>query len=170
MATSIQIPMALSTVSLANSNCFWTTKDGTNFDYSYLAFKDAVAGTALFWCIVPKNLAGTANWTIKIHHGVDSGAGGNVILDISALDFADGATIDAALTSLEADRTLATGAAGLLQIDNLATTGAAIFDADEAITAGNLLLVQITRDGANASDTLSATWALLAVILECDVV
>ena len=168
MATTVEIPLTLLAVSLANANAFWQAKDGTNFDYGYVAFLDGVAGTAFYHGIVPVNVNATPNWDITIHHGVNSGAGGNVILDVSAKDFADGATIDAALTSLEADRSLATGAAGLVQIDRLATTGGSTFDGDEAIAAGAWLIVQVTRDGANASDTLSAQWNLFNVMLRVD--
>lgn len=169
MATSVRIPLQLMTVNLSNANAFWQAKDGTNFDYGYVAYLDNVDGISYWWGIVPKNLSATANWTLIIHHGANAGSGGNVILNVSALDFADGATIDAALTVLETGRSLATGTSGLMQIDNLATTGASIFDADEAITASNFLVVAITRDGDNASDTVADQWNLFSVILECDV-
>jgi hypothetical protein len=89
-----------------------------------------------------------------------------VVLDIAGLDFADGATIDSALTALETDLAVATGAAGLQQIDEVDATG---YDGTEAVAASNLLIISIKRDGDHASDTLSAQWNLLAVHLRIDI-
>lgn len=166
MPTTVNIPLQLLTVSLANANAFWTAKDGTNYDFGFVAFKDAVTGTATFWGIVPQNVAATPAWNLILWHGANAGVGGNVILNVKAKDFADAATIDAALTALETGLSLATGASGLVQKD---ATNAGDYDVEEALAAGNLLIVEITRDGGNVSDTVGDQWNLHAVVLRIDV-
>lgn len=166
MSTTVRIPLQLLTVSMANGNAYWQAKDGTNFDFGCVSFVDAATGDAYYHGLIPHNMNATENWDLVLHHGANGGSGGNVILDISALDFADGATIDSALTTIATDKSLATGTAGLLQIDLV--NGSAL-DGTEGLTAGNWLIVKISRDGGNGSDTVGDVWNLYGVYLQIDV-
>jgi len=166
MATTVKIPLQLSTVNLADANAFWATKDGTNYDYGYVGFVDAATGTATYWGIIPQNVNATPAWDVVLYHGANAGAGGNVILNVDAIALNDGETVDAALTALVASKSLATGAAGLVQLDNLASTN---FDGTLTVAAGDLLIVEVNRLGGDGSDTVGDQWNLYAVVLEVDI-
>jgi hypothetical protein len=155
------------TVSLANSNAFWTTKDGTNFDYAYVAFKDAVTGTATYYGVIPKNVAGTPAWNLVLHHHAESGAGGNAILTVSGLDFATNAAKDAALTALITTTAVAVSTSANTTISTLSGSN---FDGTEAVATNNRLIVQVSRIGGDGSDTLGVQWNLEQVVLQIDVV
>jgi hypothetical protein len=166
MPTTVHIPLALSAVNMADANCFWTAKDGTNFDYGCLAFKDAALGKALFWGIVPKNLAATPAWNLILHHKAASGTGGNVVLTVKAKDVPTATALDAALTALHSSTAFAVETSANLTITTLSGTN---YDSAEAIAAGNLLLVEVSREAADVNDTVNAEWNLLALVVRVDV-
>lgn len=172
MATTIQIPLQLLTVNLADANAYWAAIDDTNFDFGAVTFESATAGKAYWGGIVPKNLAGTPAWNLIIHHTTHSGTGASAVcLTVKALDFADGAQKKGAtLTSLISCATAQTSASAALLMTNLASTlgGSANFDGVEAIGAGNDLVVEIIRQGGDQSDT-ARKWEINNVVLQCDV-
>ena len=169
MSTAIRIPLQLSTVNLGNANAFWTTKDGSNYDYGYVAFKDAATGTATYMGIVPQNLASSPQWNLVLHHtkNASGGAGNNVVLSVSALDLSDSATVDDTLTSLISSQAVACDGTALdLTITSLSGSN---FDGTEALAAGNLLVVEISREGGDANDNIDTQWNLLGVYLHANV-
>lgn len=166
MATRLHIPLTLATVSLANANAFWTAKDGTNFDYGHVAFADAVTGVATYYGMIPQNVASTPAWNLILHHHAESGSGGNVVLTVKAKDFATNVAKDAALTSLHTTATFAVSTSANTTITTLSGTN---YDSTEAVAAGNLLVVEVSRIGGNASDTVNAQWNLAMVCLRVDI-
>lgn len=173
MATTIQIPLQLLTVNLADANAYWKAIDDTNFDWGAITFVTGTAGKAYWGGIIPKNLAGTPAWNLFLHHTVASGTGASAVtLTIKALDYANGATKKgSSLTSIIACATAATNASAVITFTNVASTlgGSANLDSVEAITAGNDFIVEIIRQGADQGDT-AKTWEVSNVILQCDVV
>lgn len=172
MATTIQIPLQLLTVNLADANAYWSTIDDTNFDWGAVHFASATGAKAYYGGIIPKNLAGTPAWNLFLHHTPFSGtASAAYCLTINAKDFADGATKKtSSLTAIIACATASGGASAVITFTNIASTlgGSANLDSVEAIGAGNDLVVEIIRNGADAGDT-HAIWQLSNVILQCDV-
>lgn len=166
MATTVRIPLALASVNLANSNAFYTTKDGTNFDYSYVSYLDAVTGITWWTGIIPQNVAPTPAWNLVLYHHADSGSGGNVVLTVTAKDFATGDAKDAALTSLHSSATFSVNTSANLTVTTLSGTN---YDGTEAVAAGNRLIVEIQRVGGSGSDTVNATWNLEMVSLRIDI-
>lgn len=167
MATTVNIPLALSTVNLGDANAYWSVVDGTNFDYPIYVFTDAVTGTLYFEGIIPPNVAGTPAWNLILWSKGASGTGGDVVLTVSAKDFATNAAYDAALTAL-----VSTTAYTINTSANTTKTtlGGTNFDGTEAVAAGNKLVVAVSRIGGNASDTLNVNWYLIAPpILQIDV-
>jgi hypothetical protein len=172
LATTIQVPLELLTVNLADANAYWNAIDDTNFDFGAIHFESATAGKAYFGGIIPKNLAGTPAWNLFLHHMVASGTGASAVtLTINALDFANGSSKKGAtLTSIIACATAGTSASANIVFTNIASTlgGSANLDGVEALGAGNDLVVEIIRQGADAGDT-ARIWQLVNVILQVDV-
>lgn len=158
--------MRLLAVSQSNGNAFWSVLDGTNFDYDFVEFADAVTGDSWWGCDVPINLATTPAWNLKLYHKAASGAGGNVVLTVDALDRPTAAAFDSALTSLHASATFTVETSANLTITTLSGTN---YDGTEAIAASNFLVVHIARVGGSGSDTVNAAWRLIQVVLRCDV-
>lgn len=163
MAT-VRIPMQLESLENGSSNAFFDNKAGTNLDYGRVTYIDAATGTTYWAGIIPLNVNATPAWDLVVYHDAD--ASGNVILDVSARTIGDNEVIDSTFTSLEANKSLATGTAGTMQIDNLAASN---YDGTLTVAGGDLLIVKIDRDGANASDTVGDLWHLLKVCFEVDI-
>lgn len=159
--------MRLSTVSMANGNAYWTAIDGTNFDYDVFVFTDAVTGTITFDCIVPPNVAGTPAWNIILWSKGASGAGGDVVLTVNAKDYPTATAFDAALTAMVTTTAFTINTSANTTKTSLSGSN---FDSTEALGAGNKLIVEINRIGANASDTLNVNWYMMGPpILQIDV-
>lgn len=164
-SNTIQVPTFLSTISLTNGNAFWGAKDGTNFDYGFVGFSDALLGTATYLVSIPYNLSSSPTWNLVLLHSVDSGSGGNVILDIKGRVLSDGVLIDGGLTVLETSKAVTVGPSGQLNNDITKTSGD--YDSTLSISAGDILYIQITRKGNDAGDSLNAQWNLLGLQLKC---
>lgn len=151
-------PMSLMTHSASDANAKVETVDGTNFDYTGLLFDDGATGCGYYKFQIPPNLGTTPAWSLIATHKAVSGAGGNVVLTVSAKDFATNVALDSALTALHTNATFAVNTSANTTMTTLSSGG---YDATEAIAAGNFLVVSLCRAGGNASDTLSAPWLLL---------
>lgn len=167
MATTVNIPLTLSTVNLGDANAYWSVIDGTNFDYPVYVFKDAVTGTLYFEGIIPPNVAGTPAWNLILWSKGASGSGGDVVLTVSAKDYPTATAFDAALTALVTTTAFTINTSANTTKTSLSGTN---FDGTEAVAAGNKLVVAISRIGGNGSDTLNVDWYLLnPPVLQIDV-
>jgi hypothetical protein len=153
-------PMQLMTQDVGNANAFWDTQDGTNFDFSGLRFIDAQTGCGYYKHKISPKLASTPAWNITVTSKAASGSGGNVVLTVSAKDFATNVALDAALTALE---TLATHAVNTSANTTIFDVSGTNLDSTEAIAANNFLVVSLCRIAGNASDTVNAIWDVLDV-------
>lgn len=158
MATTINIPLALSTVGMSNANAFWKAIDGTNFDYGVYCFLDAVTGIMTFEGIVPSNVAATPAWNLILWSKAVSGAGGNIVLTVNGKDYPTATAYDGALTSLISTTAYAINTSANTTKTTLSGTN---LDGTEAVAAGNKLIIEVQRIGGNGSDTLNADWYLL---------
>lgn len=167
MATTVNIPLAMMTPSLANANAYYSVVDGTNFDYPIYVFTDAVTGIITFWGIIPPNVAGTPAWNLILWSKAASGTGANVVLTVNGKDYPTATTYDGALTALVSTTAFAINTSAQTTKTTLSGTN---FDGTEAVAAGNFLVVEVQRIGGNGSDTLNVDWYLLGPpILQIDV-
>ena len=163
---TVRFPLGLLTVQVASANAYWANSQGTNVDFGHVRFVDGGEGVATYWGHVPYNVNATEAWGIILGHKVASGNGGNVLLSTHGLSLGQADTMDVAMTLLSSAAALATVTAGIL---NLTAVSGGTFDAVEGLSGGDLLFVRVTRHGGNAGDTLSASWDLFSVNLQCDV-
>lgn len=173
MATTVQIPLQLLTINLADGNSYWGTVDDTNFDWGGIFFASATGATSYWHGIIPKNVAGTPAWNLFVHHNQTSGTGASAVtLTVKALDFANAATLrGATLTTLISSATASVGASATYNITNLASSvgaGSSNFDSLEAVGAGNELIVELTRNGEDASDSANL-WVVTELAMQIDV-
>jgi hypothetical protein len=86
------------------------------------------------------------------------GAGGNVVLTVSAKVFATNVAWDAALTALHTTATFAISTSANTSLTTLSGTN---YDATVALSASNMLVISFCRVGGNAGDTINADWLLI---------
>jgi hypothetical protein len=159
-------PLDLMTVGVANANAFVDTIAGTNFDYSGVRFVDAVTGCVNYKHKVLANLATTPAWNLVLTHKAVAGTGGNVILTVKAKAFATNVVWDSALTALHTSSAFVVNTSANTTITTLSGTN---YDATVALGAGNLLVVQICRNGGDVNDTVNADWLLVDAAVRYDV-
>jgi hypothetical protein len=148
----------LMTVSATDGNAFVNTADGTNFDYTGIVFADAVTGCTYWKHRIQPNLATTPAWNLAMLSKSTGGAGGNVVLTVSAKVFATNVAWDAALTALHTTATFAISTSANTSLTTLSGTN---YDATVALSASNMLVISFCRVGGNAGDTINADWLLI---------
>ena len=156
MATTVYIPLALSTVNIADANAFWTAIDGTNFDYGVYSFIHKSTGTLVFEGIIPQNVAGTPAWDVVLYHALASGTSGTVAISASAMAYSTDENYDVALTTLTVTKSTTTTTQATITLLN----GGSL-DATLAVTAGEKIVLSLSRVGANAADVNVVSWYLL---------
>ena len=166
MPTTVKIPLTPLTVEISSANCFYTTKSGANCDEAHFAYVDGGVGKAYFYSYIPWNLAATPAWNVDLISTVDSGSGGNVVVNVLASAKSDTSTIDVANTLVSS--------AAVLAVNNATFTlptaiSGGNFDSVVGLSAGNYAIVEIQRLGNHASDNLSAQWNLKSAVLRLDV-
>jgi len=85
MATTVYIPLQLSTVNLANANAFWTAVDGTNFDYGVFSYIHKSTGTLVFEGIIPQNVATATLGTVSVIGTGTAGTSGTSVLTVQGI-------------------------------------------------------------------------------------
>ena len=156
MATTVYIPLQLSTVNLANANAFWTAVDGTNFDYGVFSYIHKSTGTLVFEGIIPQNVAATPAWDIVLYHKSASGTSGTVAITADAMAWSTAENHDVALTSLTLTKSTTTTTQATITLLNGGT-----LDGTLAVTAGEKFVLQLSRGGTASTDTIVASWYLL---------
>src|SRR3990167_5965079 len=157
MATTVYIPLQLSTVNLANANAFWTSVDGTNFDYGAFSYINKSTGTLTFEGIIPQNVAGTPAWDVVLYHRLSGQVtSGTVAITASAMAYSTDENYDVALTSL----TLTKSTSTTTQVTITLLNGGSL-DGTLAVTAGEKFVLSLSRGGTASTDTIVASWFLL---------
>lgn len=156
MATTIYIPLAISTVNIADANAYWTAIDGTNFDYGVFAFISKSTGTITFEGIIPQNVAGTPAWDVVLYHASASGTSGTVGITASAKAYATTSNFDVALTTLTTTKSTSTSTQVTISLLN----GGSL-DGTLTVAAGNKFILSITRGGTASTDTIVSSWYLI---------
>lgn len=156
MATTVYIPLQLSTVNIADANAFWTAIDGTNFDYGVFSYIHKSTGTLYFEGIIPQNVAGTPAWDIVLYHASATGTSGTVGITANAMAYSTAENYDVTLTTLTWTKSTSVTTQATITLLN----GGSL-DGTLAVTAGEKLIVQITRGGTASTDTIVASWYLL---------
>lgn len=165
MATTVYIPLALSSINLADANAYWTAIDGTNFDYGVFAFIHSSTGTLVFEGIIPQNVAGTPAWDIVLYHKSATGTNGNISITADAMAYSTAENYDVALTSLTVTKATATTTQATISLLN----GGSL-DGTLAVTAGEKFVLSLSRVGADSTDTYVDSWYLLgSPVLKIDV-
>ncbi len=165
MATTVYIPLALSTVNIADANAFWTAIDGTNFDYGVYSFIHKSTGTLVFEGIIPQNVAGTPAWDVVLYHKSATGTSGTVGITSSAMAYSTAENHDVALTTLTTTKSTST----TTQVTITLLNGGSL-DGTLAVTAGEKFVLSLSRVGAVAPDNIVASWYLLGPpVLKIDV-
>lgn len=165
MATTIKIPLELLTVEVNSANAFWTAKSGANIDQAHIAFVDAGNGSATFWGYLPNNLNATPAWNLDIGHYAESGSGGNVVVTFAARAYSNN-LIDAAPTVISSAAVIAVNTSGTY---TYSAVSGGDFDSAVSVSATNIIIVEATRHGGNAGDTVNAQWNLHTVVMRCDI-
>lgn len=156
MATTVYIPLALSTVNIADANAYWTAVDGTNFDYGVYAFVSKSTGTMTFEGIVPQNVDGTPSWDVVLYHKTDTGTSGTVAITATAAAYTSAENFDIALTSLTLTKSTNTSTQVTVSLLN----GGSL-DGTLTLAAGDKFILQISRGGTASTDTLVSVFHLI---------
>lgn len=161
------VPLSVDTINVGDSNAYMDTMDRTNYDTSVTRFTDNVTGCVHYKADIPANLATTPAWNVRIWHSAVSGAGGNVVLTLTAKTFATNVAKDAAYTSLTLP---SSGVVAVSTSANttLTTLGSTNFDGTVALTANQLLRLTLCRTGGSGSDSLNVDWLLEHISLRVD--
>lgn len=156
MATTVYIPLALSTVNIADANAYWTAVDGTNFDYGVYAFISKSTGTLTFEGIIPQNVDGTPSWDVVLYHKSDTGTSGTVAITASAAAYTSAENFDIALTTLTVTKATTT----TTQVTVTLLNGGSL-DATLTVSAGDKFILSLSRVGANANDNIVSIFQLI---------
>lgn len=134
--------------------------DGTNFSYYTLAFDKATDEKAYWQFVVPDQYdGGNCVFNVWAKTTVTTG---NVMWVIKTVSIADAATFDSALsTSIAFDAKAVDGTAGDIFV--------ASKTADPGWTAGQLAIIELSRDADNASDTADADVSVVMIEIEWEV-
>ncbi len=134
--------------------------DGTNFSYFVLNFDKATDEKAYWMFVVPDQYdGGNCVFNVWAKTTVTTG---NVMWVIKTVSIADAATFDSALsTSIAFDAKAVDGTAGDIFV--------ASKTADPGWTAGQLAIIELSRDADNASDTADADVSVVMIEIEWEV-
>jgi hypothetical protein len=162
MPSTVKLPLELSSLALTAPNAYWIATSGT-FDYGQYVFVDNTTARLTMWGIVPQQVVAAENWGLVMFLKASSGSG-NVAFTIAATSIAHAETMDGPLTTIVTTTAISLTAAPLLSTITLGT-----YDSTLSLEAGELFFAQITREGANAADTLGVDMFMYGCALRVDV-
>lgn len=163
---TIRIPMALMTVQPNSANAFWMTETGANVDFAHVSFVDSGNGQAVYWTIVPTNVAASPNWSVEYYCASNTNAAADACVSLYGNALTHGEVIDSAYTLLSSAAALTHFISGTM--NQLASSGGT-YDGVRALSSNDYVQILVFRHGGSAVDTLSSRWDLYSVVLKVDV-
>ncbi len=167
MATTVRLPVTLLTPqeSVNQGNAYFTVAALTAYDAGHWELINGATGNLFGLVHVPNNLNATPNAALLVTCAANA-TSGNVRLQVKEASVAAGASLNPASLTAETLQTITVPATAYQRFDvrfpatsgNLAITPA----------ANNVLLVQISRDGGNAGDTLTVPLWVVEATLQVD--
>lgn len=163
MATTVRLPMMpdVPRTQTLGGNAWWTSNALTNRDAGAFAFKNGVDGKYYFKLNVPSNINAIPNLAITLRCYTLGATTGNVVLNVAGGQGATSGSGDPTLTPSTAQTVAAPGVAK--QYFDVTFTASL-----PAPVADDTYIVEVFRNGANASDTLAATLFMEMIMFRCD--
>ena len=163
MATTVRLPMMpdVPRTQTLGGNSWWTSNALTNRDAGAFAFKNGMDGKYYFKINVPSNINVTPVLGIILRCYTLGATAGNVVLNVSGGQGANSASGDPTLTASTPQTVAAPGVAKQYFDVTFATSL-------PAPTADSTYIVEVFRNGASGSDTLTATLYMEFVLFRCD--
>lgn len=164
MATTVRLPITLLTPqeSANQGNSYFTVTGLTAYDAGHWELVNGKSGSLFGIVHVPHNLNATPNASITVTCAANATTG-NVMLQVKEQNIAAGASFNPASLTAETEQTITVPATAYQRFDVRfpATSG----NLQVTPAADDVLIVQIFRDGGNASDTLAvALWVVEATL------
>lgn len=135
-----------------------TQVEGTNVSYTVVDFDDTTDQSVFWQFIMPQSYDG-GNFTLNLH-SFASATSGSALMDVEACVVEAGEVVDQALTSL-----------GTITVAPDATTNELVVDTDATnsltgLAGGDMVILKLTRDADNASDTMTGDLRVTGLELE----
>lgn len=163
---TVRVPINLTNprVTSLAGNAWFGVAGLTNWDAGVWNLKRDVEGRVYGIVYVPANVAGTPAAGIILDVAANA-TSGVTRLNVATFKAADGASLNGAFTAETAQDITVPATAYNRKTVTFPATG----NIATAVAANDLLVVQITHDGAHANDTLAAETLLFGALLRVDV-
>ena len=167
MATTVRLPVTLLTPqeSANQGNAYYTVSGLTAYDAGHWELKNGVSGNIFGLVHVPHNLAATPNASLFLTCAANATTG-NTVVQVKEQNIAAGASFNPASLTAETAQTITVPATAYQRFDVHFPTSGSL---GVTPVADDVLLVQVFRDGSNASDTLAVALWVVEAVLQVDI-
>lgn len=167
MATTVRVPVHLLNARYTTlaGNTFWTPAALTAWDGGHWELAKDVDGKVYGTVGVPMSLAGTPNAKLVLAVAANA-TSGVTRLSAATKAVSDGGSLNPSSLTGETARDITVPGTAYLRTDvTLPVSGSLAV----TVAAGDLLIIEITHEGAHANDTLAVNTLLFGAWLQCDV-